>query len=144
MATRADIERIIRAAYAARVRNDLDACLALFNPRSGLRLAGASSASPIAVRRLGTGELRDVLADLFRVFVWSDHEIISMVIEGSKVAVHGRAKMRSTVTGETVVTELADFWEIDEDHISSFTEFCDTALAARLMGSKPPAGNAAA
>jgi ketosteroid isomerase-like protein len=144
MSTRADIERIIREAYAARVRNDLEACLQLFDPRSGFRLAGSSAASPVAVRRLGTGELREVLGDLFRIFVWLDHEIVSMVIEGSKVAVHGRAKVRSTITGETVETELADFWEIDRGRITSLIEFCDTALAARLMaaGSTAPEGAA--
>ena len=55
------------------------------------------------------------------------------VIEGSKAAVHWRSKVRSSLTGETVVTELFDLVEFEDGRISSFLQFCDTALAHRLM-----------
>ena len=46
---------------------------------------------------------------------------------------HWRGKIRSTLTGEVVDTELVDLFELQDGRISSFVEFCDTALAARLM-----------
>lgn len=56
-----------------------------------------------------------------------------MLIDGSKAAVQWHARIRSTVTGETVDTDLFDLLEMDDGRISSFLEFCDTALAARMM-----------
>jgi len=56
-----------------------------------------------------------------------------ILVEGDKAVVHWRGKIRSTVTGEIVDTELVDLFEFKDGRISSFVEFCDTALAARLM-----------
>jgi len=58
---------------------------------------------------------------------------VSMLIDGSKAAVQWRAKIRSAVTGETVETDLFDLIELEGGRIKSFFEFCDTALAARMM-----------
>ena len=105
MSSRQDIDRTLRDAYAARQRGDLDALGGLFAPHARFQMAD-SSASPIAA---------------------------SMLIDGSKAAVQWRAKMRSAVTGETVETDLFDLIEMEEGRIKSFFEFCDTALAARMM-----------
>jgi ketosteroid isomerase-like protein len=55
------------------------------------------------------------------------------VIDGANVAVRGRAEITSAITGETVVTELADFIVVKDGRVASFVQFCDTALAAKLM-----------
>jgi ketosteroid isomerase-like protein len=134
MTDRAEIERIIRAAYAARKIGDLDALGKTFAKDARFRLAGSSDVSPVAVKAEGVKNLQAVLKELITVFEWVDQEILSMVVEGNKAAVHWRGTIRSTATGETVRTELFDLFEIDAGRISSFVEFCDTALAARLMG----------
>ena len=41
--------------------------------------------------------------------------------------------MRSTVTGQTVETDLFDLIEMEDGRIKSLVEFCDTAVAARMM-----------
>lgn len=133
MTERAEIERIIRQAYAARKRNDLEACLKVFADKAVFRMAGAPVTSPVATVGTGQNELRETLAKLIQAFEWIDHTIISMVIEGSKAAVHGRVKLESAATGDVVETDVADFIEIHDGRITSYTEFCDTALAARLM-----------
>ncbi len=53
-------------------------------------------------------------------------------MEGSKAAVHARANVTSTVTGETVDTDLADFFTFKDGRIAAFVQFCDTALAGKL------------
>ena len=135
MNERAEIERIIRQAYAARKRNDLDECLEVFADMSEFRMAGAAVTSPVAMASKGGIELRETLGRLINSFEWIDHTIVSIVIDGSKAAVHGRIKMESTFTGDVVETDVADFIEVRDGRITSFIEFCDTALAARLMGS---------
>jgi ketosteroid isomerase-like protein len=134
MTDRAEIERIIHSAYAARKSGDLDAISQVFTDDAQFRLAGSVAASPVAVHAIGMKSFQAVLKEMITVFEWLDQEILSMVVEGSTAAVRWRGKIRSSATGETTVTELADFFEIKGGRISSLVEFCDTALAARMMG----------
>jgi ketosteroid isomerase-like protein len=130
MTTRDDIERILRDAYAARRRSDLDAIGRIFAPHARFRMAG-SDASPVATLAVGVEQYRPVLAGMIKTFEVLDYSIASMLIDGSKAAVQWCATIRSTVTGETVETELCDLVEIENGQISSFYEFCDTALVGR-------------
>jgi ketosteroid isomerase-like protein len=132
MTSRDDIERTLRDAYAARQRGDLDALGRIFAPHARFQMAG-SNASPIAVRVDCADAYRPLLAGMIKTFEVVDHQIVSMLMDGSKAAVQWRAKMRSTVTGETVETDLCDVIEMEDGRIRSFFEFCDTALAARMM-----------
>ena len=132
MTSREDIERALRDVYAARQRGDLDAIGRIFAPHARFQMAG-SNASPVAVRAEGAEQYRPLLAGMMKTFEVLDHQIVSMLIDGSKAAVQSRAKMRSAVTGETVETDLFDLIEMEDGRIKSFFEFCDTALAARMM-----------
>jgi len=132
MSGREDMERTRRDAYAARQRGDLDALGRLFAPHARFQMAG-SSASPIATLVEGAEQYRPLLAGMIKTFEVLDHKIVSMLIDGSKAAVQWRAKMRSSVTGETVDTDLFDLIEMEGGRITSFLEFSDTALAARMM-----------
>ena len=131
MASREAIERTLRDAYAVRQRGDLDALGRIFAPNARFQMAG-SNASPIATRAEGAEQYRPLLAGMIKAFEVLDHKIVSMLTDGSKAAVQWRARIRSTVTGETVDTDLFDLIEMDDDRIGSFLEFCDSALAARL------------
>jgi ketosteroid isomerase-like protein len=132
MASREETERTLREVYAARQRGDLDAIAGIFAPHARFQMAG-SNASPVAVRVEGAEEYRPLLAGMIKTFEVLDHQVVSMLIDGPKAAVQWRARMRSTVTGETVETDLFDLIEMEDGRIRSFLEFCDTALAARLM-----------
>lgn len=132
MASREATERTLRDAYAARQRGDLDALGRIFAPNARFQMAG-SNASPIATRAEGAEQYRPLLAGMIKAFEVLDHKIVAMLIDGSKAAVQWHARIRSTVTGETVDTDLFDLLEMDDGRISSFLEFCDTALAARMM-----------
>jgi ketosteroid isomerase-like protein len=132
MTTREDIERTLREAYAARQRGDLDALARVFTPHARFQMAG-SQTSPIAALAEGTEQYRSLLAGMIKAFEMHDHEIVTMLIDGSKVAVQWRARIRSTITGETVDTDALDLIEMEGDRIKSLLEFCDTALAARMM-----------
>jgi ketosteroid isomerase-like protein len=133
MGDRTDIERVVRQAYAARTRNDLEACVAAFAEKPVFQIAGAPASSQVVGTTTGQTELRKTLADLIQAFEWLDHTIVTMLIDGPKVAVHGRLKMKFAATGAVVETEVADFIEVKGGRIVSFTEFCDTALVAHLM-----------
>jgi ketosteroid isomerase-like protein len=143
MTDRSQIEKLLKETYAARKRGDVEGVCASFADNPTFTMAGSQQASPIAVRCTDREGFRSMMAGLIETFEWLDHEILSMIIDGSKAAVHWRGRIRSTVTGDEVVTELVDVVTVENGRIASLTEFCDTALAARMMAGQP-AGAAAA
>jgi ketosteroid isomerase-like protein len=134
MSNREDIDRLLRDAYDARRRGDIDALLRIFSDDVRFQLAGTPQASAVAAKVSGREDFRSLLTGLVRTFELLDHKILSMTVEGDSATVHWRAKFRSSVTNEEIETELADVIKIKDGKISSFIEFCDTALAARMMG----------
>ncbi len=137
MTDRATIEKTLREAYAARCRGDIEAICTLFCDSVHYEMSGSSEASPIAARVEGGPGFRQMLGQQIKTFEMRDPEILSMVIEGDKAAVRWRAKVRSTVTGQSVTTELFDFIELKDGRIVSFIELCDTAMAAKMMAPAP-------
>jgi ketosteroid isomerase-like protein len=133
MSNRQEIERVIKAAYAARKIGDVEAITQLFAPDAQFQMAGSDAASPIAMQTQKLADFRTALRELIHVFEWIDQTILSIVVEGQKAVVHWRGTIRSNVTGETVETELVDLFEIRNGRIASLTEFCDTALVTRMM-----------
>jgi ketosteroid isomerase-like protein len=133
MSDRSQFERLLKEVYAARKKGDVEGILRLFSVDAHFQMAGSISASPMPLRTAGVTEFRTVLERLIRTFEWVDQDIICMLIDGPRAAVHWRGKIRSSVTGETVDTELVDIVEVKDGRIVSFIEFCDTALATRLL-----------
>ena len=134
MSDRSGVEKVLREAYEARVRGDIDAIGRLFADSARFEVAGSSQVSAIPARVEGAAQVLPLIGQQIKTFQMSDLRILSMVIEGSKAAVHWRVKVRSSVTGETADTQLMDMVEVKDGRITSFVEFCDTALASRLMG----------
>ncbi len=130
MADRGTIEKLIRDAYAARVRGDLEEIMRSFDPNAQFEMIGDPRSSP--PRTIGTEQLRAGFAELMRLFKFERHEIIMLIIDGDRAAVRSRITVTATLTGRTVDTELADFIEFQHGRISKFTQFCDTALVAKL------------
>lgn len=114
---------MLRALYAARVSGDVAALYDKFSPDARFQIAGASHSTPVAVTAVGAGEYRPLLAIMIKTFKLSDEEIVSLVIDGAKAAVHWRAKIFSRLTGTTVLTELVDMIEIRNGRIGSYIEF---------------------
>ena len=124
MIERVEIERLLLELYAARVRGDLAAVCATFTNDANFQVAGASSnASPIAMKAVGIGEFRPLLAIMIKSFKLTEQTILTMLIDGTKAAVHWRAKVHSRITGTTVLTELVDLVEVKNGRIGSYTEF---------------------
>ena len=132
MSDRAQMEKALREVYAARKRGDLDAIGRIFAPHARFQMAG-SNVSPVATKVVGSEQYRPLLAGMIKTFELLDYTIVRLLIDGDTAAVQWHAKIRSSVTGQTVETDLFDLIEMENGQIASFLEFCDTALAARLM-----------
>jgi ketosteroid isomerase-like protein len=123
MADRGEIEKLLLGLYAARVRGDLPGVCASFTEDARFEIAGASNVSPLAMAAVGAEKYRPLLAVMIRTFKLKNHEILSLLIDGAKAAVHWRAEVHSRITGGTVSTEFVDVIEIRDGRIGSYTEF---------------------
>jgi ketosteroid isomerase-like protein len=123
MVDRLEIERLLCELYAARIRGDLDAVCGTFSDNATLEIAGASNTSHVGVRSVGVQQYRPLLALLIKSFKLSDQEVLSIIIDGVKAAVHWRVKVHSKITGMTVLTELIDLIEVKDHRIMSYIEF---------------------
>lgn len=121
-ATRAEFERLLSALYAARAAGELEPLCALFTDDALFKISGSSDGKPIALSAHGSKELRVWLAVLVKTFRLTHHEILSMVIDGQRAAVHWRASIHSRITGASVATELVDLVEMREGRIGSYVE----------------------
>lgn len=123
MTSRIEIDALMRELYGARVLGNLDAICRLFSDEARFEIASAGNGNRLAVHSDGTGELRPLLTLLMRTFRIVNQEILSLVIDGPKVAAHWRADVYSRVTGSLVPTEFIDLVEIQSRRISSYLEF---------------------
>lgn len=119
---RADLERLLSELYAARTTGALEPLCALFAPDAIFKISGSSDGKPIAISAQGIDEVRSWLTVLVKTFRITRHEILSMVIDGHRAAVHWRASIHSRVTGASVPTELVDLVETRSGLIGSYVE----------------------
>jgi ketosteroid isomerase-like protein len=131
--TRAEIEAIIRKLYAARVAGDIPAIMPHATSDVEFVLAGDPGASPVPGRLRGADALRPQLEKLFATFKFNSYDIVTLVVEGPTAAVRAKASLTSLVTGATVDMELGDFFTFKDGRVASFVQFCDTALAGKLV-----------
>ena len=122
-AERADFEKLLAELYAARAAGALERLCALFAAEAIFKISGSSDGKPIALSARGTEEVRSWLAVLVKTFRITQHEILSVVIDGDRAAVHWRASIHSRVTGASVPTELVDLVEMQGGRIGSYVEF---------------------
>lgn len=123
MSERDKIEQLLRELYAARIGANLDALAGLFAPGAAFRIAGTSDGKPIAISATGREQIRPWLGLLVKTFRISNHEILSMTIEGGRAAAHWEAQIHSKVTGVIVPTEFVDLVTVADGLISSYVEF---------------------
>ncbi len=136
MATRDEIESVLKAAYAARVKGDIAGIRAVFAPNVTFQVAGSDKASPMCTTACGRDDVDKLMENMIATFVLKDFEFVEMLIEGSKAAVRWRATIHHTGTDQVFSTELADFIEVQNGQIVSFVEFLDTALATQVLAAK--------
>ena len=123
MTERPRLEQRLRELYEVRLNGSLERLCGLFAPEVQFRIAGTSDGKPIAIGAQGMEAVRPWLSMLVKTFRIFDHEILSMVIEGDRAAVHWGANIHSRITGAQVRTEVVDLVQTKNLQITSYTEF---------------------
>jgi ketosteroid isomerase-like protein len=122
-ADRSAIERLLNDLYAARIAGELDRLCGYFAPLALFRIAGATDGRPITVEAHGERAIRSWLTVMVKTFRLSNHEILSMLIDADRAAVHWRACIHSKVTGVSVLTDFVDLIEVRAGLLASYREF---------------------
>lgn len=121
---RLEIENLLQQIYAARTAGQLDKLAALFAVDATFKIAGATDGKPISIAARGSAEIRTWLAVMLKTFKLSQFQTLSVVIEGSRAAVHWRVDIHSKITGVVVPTELVDLVEVSDDgRVTAYREF---------------------
>jgi ketosteroid isomerase-like protein len=119
---RTEAEQLLRRLYAARSRGDLKGVCNAFTADAKFQIAGASNAGVLAMTADGASELAALLSIMIKTFRLSELEILSLLIDGAKAAVHWRATVFSRISGEMTPTELIDMIELRDGRIASYVE----------------------
>ena len=129
MTDRGKIETFIRKFYAARVEGDMETLGKAFAENAKFQVAGSPEFSMLATFTEGHDGVMGLLQTMVDSLALEDFTIVDLLIDGDKAAVRWRATVHLVTSGQTLSTELADFIEIADGKVVSFTEFLDTALA---------------
>jgi ketosteroid isomerase-like protein len=126
---RGEIEAFVLKIYDARVEGDMETLSKVFADDAKLQIAGSPEASMLATFTEGHEGVMGLIQTIIDSFELENFTILDLLIDGNKAAVRWRATVTRADTGDTFTTELADFVEIRDNKVVSFTEFLDTALA---------------
>lgn len=132
MTGRAAIESVIRDAYEARHRGDLDALMDYFHPDARYSLAGAPPPEGLFTSPVGREAIRAQMAGLIEAFVFSNVEVLSLTVEEDRATLHWRADALCVPTGKSEPFDIVDMFTFADGKILSLTQFTDTAGVARL------------
>ena len=132
MIERTAVADLIRSAYAARHRGDLDGLMSHFHEACSYRLAGGPEACEVFVQPDGRAAVREQMAGLIATYVFSNIEELALMVEGDRATLHWRADVVCLPTGRTGSFEIMDLITVADGKVASVTQFTDTAGVARL------------
>jgi len=134
MSDRMEMESLVRALYAARVGNDVATVERLFADDATFEILGSN---PAAVRTEGRKNIVAAAQALMKTFVMDDLEIMTMLIDGNRAALHWRVSVKPAGGGAPVTTDMIDIVTVENGKVTALTEICDSALAMQVAGTAP-------
>ena len=132
--TEASVKAMIESFHRHRQANDVEGCLAHFSPDATFRMAGSAKASGIAGSHRGVDAVRQILSALIANWEWKSVRIDSITIQNDRAALHFELSAVYKPNQTPVNTEIVDILTVRDDKITSFVEFVDTALVAKITG----------
>jgi ketosteroid isomerase-like protein len=127
------IKTLIERIYEVRRTGDIEGAIAAFHPDGKFELAGSKEHTATIGKAEGHQELRETFAKLIAAFQFVARDIVNLVIEDERAAVHSRVKLRFVPKDRTVTTDLIDLWKFKDGKVLELLEFVDTALINDLM-----------
>jgi ketosteroid isomerase-like protein len=139
MAGSNEMRDLIMRAYKARDEGRANELMSAFHAEAVFRIAGDKDVVAVAQPIEGHGNIHGAMQDFIKTFTFSDREIISMIFQDDRAAVHSRIKVRFVPSGMTSTTDLLDLFTFRDGKIVELVEFADTALINGMLASAPRA-----
>ena len=133
MEKRETMLELIRLAYAARGKGDLEGLMMTFHPQAVFTLVGDKEALDPAASVHGQDALRETLGGFIANFQFLERRILNELVEGDRAAVHSRLLVRYQPTNTTRTTDCLDLVRFQDGKIVELVEFADTALIRDMM-----------
>jgi ketosteroid isomerase-like protein len=128
MADREAMRALIRKAYAARDRGDVNGLMAAFHSDASFELVGAAAALEVTGVVKGHSSVQTSMRGFIDVFKFEQRDILSEVFDGEQAAVHSRLTVIFIPNGKTFTSEVLDLFRFADGKIIELREFADTAL----------------
>jgi ketosteroid isomerase-like protein len=133
MGNRESIVELIRRAYAARDRGDLQDLMMAFHPEAAFTLVGDNRVLELAGSVHGHQGVREAMDGFIATFQFVERQVLSELVEGDRAVVHSRLVVRHGPTGATQTTAILDLFNFRDGKIIELMEFADTALIKDML-----------
>jgi ketosteroid isomerase-like protein len=128
MTDRGTIEAVIDRCYTARQRGDIDTLMAAFDADAVFELVGSKELLAVAGVTQGHQDIRTAMTGFIAAFEFTHRDIISIVTDGERAAVHSRLTVKFVPGNRTFTSDLVDLFRFKDGKIVELLEFADTAL----------------
>jgi len=134
MTNRDTMLEVVRAAYAARSRGDLDGLMSAFHPKAVFTLVGDKRALDVVGSVQGYAGLRDAMGGYIAAFEFGERTILSELVEGNRAVVHSRLAVHFKPKDRVWTADVLDLFELEDGKIKELIEFTDTAMLRDMIG----------
>jgi ketosteroid isomerase-like protein len=133
MANREAMLEVVRGAYAARGRGDLEGLMSAFHPTAVFTLVGDKKALDVVGSVQDHAGLREALGGYIANFEFGKREILSELVDGDRAVVHSRLVVRYKPKNKVWTTDVLDLFKFQDGKIIELIEFTDTAQIKDMM-----------
>ena len=133
MTNRETMLEVIRVAYAARGRGDLDSLMSAFHPTAVFTLVGDKRALDVVGSVQGHAGLREALSGYIANFEFVERNILSELVEGNRAVVHSRLVVRYKPKDKIWTSDVLDLFKFQSGKFVELIEFTDTAQIKDMM-----------
>jgi ketosteroid isomerase-like protein len=133
MASREAMIATINRAYDARGKGDIEGLMAAFHPNAVFELKGDKNTLQVAGAVQGHSNVRAALTGFIDAFEFVKREIIDIIVEDNRAAVHSRLKVRFIPKDIIFTSDVLDAFRFEDGKIIELVEFTDTALIKRVV-----------
>ena len=133
MTSKSSIEELLKSAYDARVRGDLEGTLAYFADDAVMEVNARGIGVPELASPLnGKAAIRPVLQQLMRDFRFTDWRTVALLVDGERALLHWKGTVTFVPNGKAATFDVFDLITLRDGKIVSLHQSTDTAMMAAL------------
>ncbi len=126
---------MIKGAYAARARGDLDGLMAIFHENGVFSINGAGTGVDILAKPArGRQAVASVIGELMQTWRFDNWRERSLVVDGDRAVLHWSADVTCIPTGQSAHLDVVDVFTLKDGKVAEFRQFADTAHVLAMAG----------